>query len=465
MSNIADGQTAPLSARPSNVYAAHVLGKAKHKNKKMIQCALYAAAYVFMSIVYVSYTSPTWSYMGLDLAVNPTKIVSSVILLMIFILFTPVMWSARAFFLNIIITAYVLPATILYGFSDRPTSAIVVISIAVAIVFIVSAFPISRIRILTIDQNIMVRFLLLISVGLVFLFILFGGFSNFNLDYSKVYEFRDVASDSLPGIFDYLSSIFTKAIIPLGIVISFYYKKYASLAAFFVISVILFGLTGHKGMAVIAFLTVGVFLLLARRPGYTTILISFTAITLLIAIAAVADSGMRPFSFWGQVETLFLRRALFVPSLVDYNYLEYFSEGHKYYWSTSRFTLGLLNIPYDGVSPPLLIGRTYFGEDTSANAGFIGSGFAQAGILGVILYSIGAGLVIATFQAYSRTMGVPFVAAATIGLFTSMIQSTDFITLFLTNGLLPALIILALMRDPDSQPRKAKSTLSLAPAR
>lgn len=302
-------------------------------------------------------------------------------------------------------------------------------------------------RILTVNPKEVVWFLLVLSAVLVVMFYALGGFTYFNLDFSKVYEFRSVATESLPGIFGYLSLLFTTAVIPFGIAISICYKRYVNVVIFTVISIVLFGLTSHKAMAIMPFLSIGVFVLLSRRQSFVPIITSFSVILFFVSLAVVFDSSMSPTSIWGEIETMFVRRALFVPAMIDYDYIEFFSGNTKYYWSTSKLSFGLLDIPYNGVPPPLLVGMAYFGPGNSANTGFIGSGFAQAGIFGILVYAIGVGLIIGFFQTCSRHLGVPLVITATIGLFSSMIQSADFVTLFLTHGLLPALLIFASLRD------------------
>lgn len=423
------------------------LKKSPTETKKMVLVSLYLIAYVLISVIYVLYTSTVWAYIGLELSVNHIKIAASLAVLITFVALIPTRWSARTFFLNIIVTAYLLPSLIIYGFSDRPTSSAVLIWLALAIVYGVSGFRIPRLKILTVNPREIVWFLLALSAVLVVMFYALGGFNYFNLDFSKVYEFRSVAADSLPGIFGYLSLLFTTAIIPFGIAISLCYKKYVNVVIFTAISIVLFGLTSHKAMVIMPFLSIGVFVLLSRRPSFVTIISAFCVILFVVSLAVIFDSNISPASIWGGIETMFVRRALFVPAMIDYDYIEFFSGETKYYWSTSKLSLGLLDIPYNGVPPPLLVGMAYFGPGNSANTGFIGSGFAQAGVSGILIYAVGVGLIIGFFQTCSRHLGVPLVITATIGLFSSMIQSTDFVTLFLTHGLLPALLVFASLRD------------------
>lgn len=420
---------------------------AENEASRSFMAMLYVVAYALLATIYVLYTSSTWAYLGLYLAPSYGKIAASLAVLLIFVTVTPVKWSARTFFLNILLTVYLLPALILYGFSNRPTLSAAIVWMAVAIAYFISGARLPRMRLLSLGAKDIAIVLLLVSVVLLGSFYALGGFTYFNLDFSRVYEFRDLASESLPGIFGYFSLLFTTAVIPFGIALSLYHKNYIIVAIFTLISITLFGLTSHKAMALMPFLSIGVFVLLSRVPRYVPMLISFSALLFLMVAIVLIDSNQNPSTIWGEVENMFVRRALFIPTLVDYNYIDFFTAQPKYYWSTSRLTLGLLDAPYNGVAPPLLVGQAYFGEDNSANAGFIGSGFAHAGILGVVLYSIGVGLVISLFQAFSRHIGVPLTITATIGLFTSMIQSTDFVTLFLTHGLLPALVILMSLRD------------------
>ena len=434
------------------------------RQNKVGLVAIYAACYALLATIYVHYTSPVWGYTGLQLLISPIRVMISLMILFSFVIAIPSKWSVRTFFLNIIVTTYLLPSMILYAFSGHSFRSVFLICLALAIVYAVSAVNIPRLRIASLRPAIMAQVLLVTSAVVVLIFILFGGFRNFNLDFAKVYDFRESASEALPGFFEYLSSLFTKAVIPFGIAISLWHKRYIGVAAFTLISVLFFGLTSHKGMAIIPFLSIAVFMVLSRRRGYATLLSFFAAFLVFLALAIAVSPDMGPLSFWGQLENLFVRRSLFIPALIDYNYIELFSNGDKYFWSTSKLTLGLVRVPYNGLSMPLLVGSYYFGGENSANTGFIGSGFAQAGVIGVIIYSVGVGLVIGFFQSCSRYMGVPLVASGAMGVFMAMVQSTDFVALFLTNGLLPALLILACLNPGGMAPERGVVDRGRSPA-
>lgn len=418
------------------------------RDKKSTILFLYIASYALLATVYVLYTSSTWSYMGLSLSINRWKIVVSLAVIATFSIAVPNRWSVRSFLLNVILTIYLLPSLILYGFSDKPTSSALVIWLAITIVYAVSGIRIPRIDYPGIGTRWVMSLFLVLSGGLLVLFIFALGLGNFNLDFSKVYDLRRNSTELLSGMLNYLSFTFTNTIIPFGVAIALHHKKRTTAGLFAAMSIIMFGLTSHKVMAFMPLAVCGTFLLLSWRSGYLSVLRIFCALAAILSVGVITFPYFGVSSSWGWFESLFMWRSLIVPAMLDYLYIDFFSENAKYYWSISKVSLGLVDVPHNGVSAPHLIGSVYFGnQGMEADTGFIGSGFAQAGLFGVFLYAIGTGLIIAFFQTYGRYLSVPLVAAATLGLFLPLIQASDFVALFLTHGLLLTLVVLASLRE------------------
>lgn len=387
--------------------------------------------------------------MGLLTSINSSKVFTAASVLILFVLFTPLREGARTFFLNVLLTSYLVPSLVLYAFADEPTSAALLIWLALGIVYAASAFPFPRIELTRISPITMMWFLALASFGLIFSFFIFGGFRYFNLDFSRVYDLRREAAEDLPGIFAYLYSVFSKTVIPFGITVALLYRNYLFVVFFFCAAILLFGLTTHKSILFTPIVVLGVFFFLARYRRYSVIISLFIIAIIAALIAAYLDSVYDASPLFGWYESLFMQRVMMVPPLLDYFFLEFFSENPKYFWSDSRVTFGLVGSPYGGITAPFIIGEAYFDNVAmSANAGFIGSGYSQAGIIGVVVYAICVGLTVSIFQTYGRHLGVPFVAASMLGQFLSMSSATDFLTMFLTHGLLLALIILTLVGKP-----------------
>lgn len=411
--------------------------------------ALYALYFSILAALYVFYVSPVWLYTGFSLDINPGKVAIGATVALIFALITPTQFDARSIFLHLLLTAYLIPSIVLYGFSGRSTSEAAVAWVAIAIVYITSATPLSHLQFMRLKPHLFMQLLALATVSLILSFYIFGGFRYFNLDLSKVYDFRVEVADALPGSFHYLASVFSKIIVPIGIVTAIVYRQYAAAAAFFAAGILLFGLTSHKGMVLYPIFAVVVFYSLKLSRGFYFLLLAFVFGLIVSAVDATLAMNSELDGNWGWLASLFVRRGLMVPALLDYYHIEFFSSHSNIFWADSRLTLGLLRNPY-GIASPYVIGEAYFGSsDAAANTGFIGSGFSQAGLLGTLLYSAGVGLTLALVNAHGRHQGVPFVTAIMTSQVLTMFVSTDFVTLFITHGMLVSILMLGLIGKPE----------------
>ena len=411
---------------------------------------LYLALFGLYIASYRYYLAPYWGYMGFIDAFNPYKFAASLAIITAFVWFTPQSFSVRAFLLNLSLTVYMLPSLTIYTYADGPTYTVSIIVLAFAVVYAVSAIPIPRFSLASVPAKPLMWFLAVLTIWLLIFFYVFGGFRNFNLDIARVYEFRREAADDLPGIFGYLISIFSSIIIPVGVVLSLRYRLYPFTAVFFFMSIMLFGFTSHKSILFYPFVVTGFYIFLSKYNRYSTIIyIVIAMLSFGIASEIYSVSGGHGLGLdW--YNTLLIRRVLMIPPLLDYHYIEFFTGSPKYYWSSSSITFGLVP-DYYAISAPNLIGEVYFSDpDVSANAGFIGSGFSQAGVVGVLIYAAGVGGIFSIFQTYGRHLGQSFVAAATVGQVVSMLRAADLLTMFLTHGLLVSLLLLVVISPPES---------------
>jgi hypothetical protein len=141
-----------------------------------------------------------------------------------------------------------------------------------------------------------------------------------------------------------------------------------------------------------------------------------------------------------------------VPTLLDGLYIDYFGQRTYYYWSWSRIGSLFVSNPYDQAAP-FVIGFEYFSDlDMSANAGVIASGYANAGLPGVALYSMLAGLLLALLNAFGRRIGHAFVAAASLMTFHTILTTADLLTAILSHGVLLLLMMLVLFPSAAPQP-------------
>ncbi len=257
-----------------------------------------------------------------------------------------------------------------------------------------------------------------------------------NFDFRKVYDHRS----GMSGRIVLLCSLLGKVFLPF-VAVAAVRKGSFFVAAIVVIGAILvFGVSSHKSHLILPLISLAVAYFYSKFDlkdfvGLLTIVIGLATLLHLIA----DGNGV---SNW--VYSLGVRRALFVPAFLTFEYVEFFSENTKYLWSTSRISFGLLDNPYD-VSIPSLIGESLFQDGTKANVGFIGSGYAQAGILGALIYSIGFGLVVTLFRMFSVSGGEAF--AFCLPTLSTIWQSSDFLTAIFSHfGLLVFAMVVVFFR-------------------
>jgi len=411
--------------------------------------------------IYVYYLSRFWAYTGFIWAFDEQKLALSIPIFALYVYLIPVKPDARTIFLNIFASLYLAPSLVLFTMAGKPVSSVAVISFSAFLVYAVSAIRLPPLKIFEARPVELIWLLACLSWALVLFFYLFGGFRYFNLNLSRVYEFREEATEAVPLLFSYLSSIFSKIIVLFGVLAAIIYRKYLAAGVFIAASIVLFGLTSHKGIIFYPLFTVVIYYALRRSLSYAAVLRLLIAALLLCFFDAFMYNEVGDSSFWGWFASLFVRRGLMLPPLLDYFHIDFFWTNPRYFWADSKISLGLVRNPY-GISSPYLIGQMYFGDPTmGANTGFIGSGFAQAGYFGSTLYSIGVGLALALINAHAKRQGVPFVTALMASQVMTMFVSSDFVTLFINHGLLFAFLLLGVIGSPEPE-RPTGRTLAAA---
>lgn len=407
----------------------------------------YITYYILSYGIYVYYIVPVWGYMGFTFEPGMSRFIISFLTFIVFVYITPNNNDARSIFLNIFVSVYISPSLVIHAAGVSSTEAFALTCAAYLILYALSAINLPAIRLFNVSPSVFMWLLSILSILLILSFYLLGGFRFFNLDILLVYDFRAEAEEALPGIFGYLAPIFSKIVVPFGVVTGLIYRKYIFVIFFVFCAVLLFGLTSHKGMVLYPFIAAFIYYAIRISNGYVSVLILLIMAMIICFVDAYFLSYVGD-NTSGWFASLFARRAIFVPALLDSHYMDFFLVNEPMYWADSRLTFGLISNMY-GAPAPYVIGLTYFGDpEMGANTGFIGSGFAQARHLGVIVYAMGAGLTLALIDAHGRYQGVSFIVAIMTSQVLTMFTSTDFVTLFLTHGMLLSFMLLGIVGRP-----------------
>lgn len=348
------------------------------------------------------------------------------------------------FFLNVLAALVVVPSAVIYGGSDLSTGYLILVLGAFAMVWLSSRLvSVKRVRLRSISSGIVMWLLAGLAGGTLGGIVAISGTQFFNLNISSVYEIRGDAAEAVPGIFGYLNSISTKVLIPFGLVLALVERRWILMAVFSCLSVLFFAFTAHKSPLFYPTVVLFIYWVAKSRAAGRGVL---AGLVFFMVIALLDHWYFERHGAWwsGWFSSLFARRAILVPSLINWQYFDFFVDADRFYWASSKISFGLIEAPYN-LNAPRLIGVTYSNNiERFANAGWIGSGFANAGALGVLVYSVLVGALLAFLDEYSKKIG----SRVTIALFAlpvvTIFVSSDLVSSLLTHGLLAALFLLML---------------------
>ena len=277
------------------------------------------------------------------------------------------------------------------------------------------------------------------------------GVSNFSFEIETVYEFREHANNAIyTGPMGYLVTWATSVCSAVFLMLSLRDKKYFVSFGIGLLHVFWFGVTTHKTVLFYPILIVCIYALLkstkraASFPFVLSIVILISQLMFLISESTVLSS-------------LFVRRVFFVPAHLTFTYFEFFENNPMVYWSNS-FLSWLYKYSYNE-SVALIIGEHLNDSTLWANNSFFATGYMNAGLVGVMIYGIVAGVALSILDSYSRN-GVPIwmVVSVTISPFYILFTSADLTTTLLTHGLGFGILVLAFMNG--KAPPKMKSDAS-----
>ncbi|HAQ1743870.1 TPA: hypothetical protein IXG73_002901, partial [Enterococcus faecium] len=142
--------------------------------------------------------------------------------------------------------------------------------------------------------------------------------------------------------------------------------------------------------------------------------------------------------------TFFIRRAMFVPSLLNIYYFDFFRFNEKDFFRQGIIGRVGINSPYSE-SIPQIIGKQYLGsENLLANNGLFSDAYSNIGLLGIIFLPLSIIIMLKLLDGCCR--GLQFkILIATIITSAYTFISSSFFTVLLTHGFLIVCIVIWLI--------------------
>lgn len=398
---------------------------------------------VVLDFVYTFFVSDLFAYEGYGFELNPQNyLVSWVIYLLSMVMLSDRIERISHYFFATAVLSVIAPLTSMYGLDTARPLFPVLISIGA----LFWAYLLSRLRIISFKGLPAVRSgrVLAISISIAFvLFLLFWFFvsgAKPNLNFSKVYEYRqDNAELAARGVLAYTNN-WTFQIFSIYLMcFSLYYKKYLWFFVLLAVQVYFFAFAAHKSILFLPILVLSVWVYFRRSNSLLMLPIAFVVLVLLAMLANVVFDDL-----W--LTSLLARRVFFMPASLSFTYFEFFSANAHTYWANSILS-GVFVYPYGDVNIPYVIGEYLGTPEMGANNGFVSSGYAHAGVLGVFSYATIVGVLLRLVDDVSSGCMPTWVAVAiSVVPLRSLLISSDLFTVMLTHGFIVAIFLMYLSR-------------------
>lgn len=336
----------------------------------------------------------------------------------------------------------IVPLLVLYGYDiDRGLYPIIVSLVAMALATTVASIKsVSFRKLPTIKDGL--RYVVFVSAFFVIFLVVWFYVSGvgFNLDLTKVYEFRrDNEELAAGGLLSYTNNWTFKVFNMVLLAVALLYSRYFFAIVILLVQIYFFAASAHKGVLFSPFIILGVWFYFKR---------SNSLIFMPVALILVIFLSLVGYYVYGDLlsTSMFSRRLFFVPAQLTYAYFDFFSQNPNVFWSNSVLS-PFSQYPYNvGVSK--VIGGFLGEPDMNANNGFVALGYAHAGLFGVCLYSIIIGVIL-KFLNHTTLNLLPlwFSIALSIQPIRTLLVGSDLFVVMLTHGFLIALILIFFARS------------------
>ena len=334
----------------------------------------------------------------------------------------------------------IIPATCMYGLDENLNShLIILLLLSFFIIYSTVYFKGKKVNLAYVKNGhqLVVYFCIMFSLLFIVWTIVTGIAFKINFDISRVYEFRaDFGSELNVGIIAYINVWTAKIFTPFLLALGLYRRSKIIISFSLVMSLYYFGSTQHRSHLFNPILIFMIFIFYQNNLSFAK-LYFYSSIVLLIALLLIVIFDLEA------VGALVFRRAFFVAPGATYEWISFFSDRSKVYFADNLLSGVVIN-EFTGQRLPSVLGDyKKEGLGIAYNAGLVATGFAQVGVLGVVLYSFIFGVVIRFINSLIKN-GMPvFLTAALLFMpFRTLWSDSDIFTSLLTHGILPGLFIL-----------------------
>ena len=381
-----------------------------------------------LDFVYHDVVSVVFSYQGFLGGFHLSPYLESWLAFIILLIVVPKRLKRPSdFFVAYLVLVTALPFIVLYPAMQAPSWTL---WFFVATVFAICVFRFPKpFKILLIRggrKNYLIGALFIVSVVTLYL-IAMGGLNHFNLNFARVYEIRnDIDTLGVSSLMNFLTVWTTKVFGPIIMAIFLLQRRYTLALMVVLLHVVWFGISQHKSVLFYPLLVFLTFRFIIKGGSLLFLPISLLAITVVSYLF---------YHFVDDVITTsyLVRRPLFTPALLTFDYYAFFEQNDFVYWSNSIFRF-FVPYPYDESVTLMISGIR--GGGGGANNHFLATGYMQAGAFGLLVYAAIIIVILNIFDSF-QNKGLPtwFMVAVGIVPIQALFASADLPVAVMTHGL------------------------------
>jgi len=328
---------------------------------------------------------------------------------------------------------YVLPNISFYSLSNQDTKSFFSIILPYFIILLlITNQNIFKLNYLSKGKPFILLISFILTLIVVFHYAIVSG-GHIVINFIDVYSFReeyDKIGNS--GFFGYLNNWVVKIFTTLLFAWALSKNKRILMLISVLLIILLYILTGHKSNLQGLFL-VPLFYFLFFKVKKIDIFILISFLFLLVISILIGF-------YYDMIPSLIIRRLIFIPAQLNFIYLEFFSTHEFAYWANSIMKY-FIAYPYD-TNLAHVIGEYIGHPKENANTGFIASGYAQAGYIGIIIYTFVAVVILNIINTIAVRIDKYIVMSIVFIPIEVLYTSSDLLTTLLTHGLLISIITL-----------------------
>lgn len=389
--------------------------------------------YLLLIYEYIHFVTPIFSDKGFLLKPETNRIILGVILFIVLSTILFLFNNSSKFIYALSLFAgmsFSTPSIIMYQLSD--INLLIPILSIIFIFFLTSKylnFPTIKISKLKFNQQKYI--ILILAILLIIPFIVTYGVTLNKNVFSLGKEIYDVRADAYinSNLFTaYAFGPLTKVLLPCLIIYGILQKDRLLWITGIVLMLYIFMVNPHKSVLFSIFVIIVFAFFKDYNIKASIMIIGIIAIIVLSIFFSMTTGNILP-------ESIFVRRMFFLPVLICDEYFSFFNNNHIY---LSHSVLSpFFEYPYD-LEPAFLMGKHIFNNpNTSCNTGIISDGFMNFGIIGSLVFSFLAAIIIRfldSLKMHHSFFGISF-------LYLILFLNSALFTILLTHGALFFIII------------------------